>query len=280
MESHIYVGRPFRSPMTDIPPSHPRRASLLARERLVEGVRAGIVSEAGLIAHGRGEAFDYLLGERTTEEAVAACRAAAALLLLARRPVMSVNGNVAALAAGAAVALAAGVGEARRGRLAAEPTMRLEVNLFHRTEDRVRAVADRLRAAGARDVLGERPDMRVPGLDHARAMCSSEGVGGADVVLIPLEDGDRAEALRRWGRKVVSVDLNPMSRTARAAHVTVVDELTRALPVLAREVAAVGGEPDGRLRALSEGFDNAACLRATLARMVARVPEADLGPPG
>jgi 4-phosphopantoate--beta-alanine ligase len=265
--------------MTDIPASHPRRASLLARERLVEGVRAGIVSEAGLIAHGRGEAFDYLLGERTTEEAVAACRAAAALLLMARRPVMSVNGNVAALAAERAVALAAAVGGARASRGAAEGAMRLEVNLFHRTEGRVRLVADRLRAAGARDVLGEAPDARVPGLDHARAMCSSQGVGTADVVLIPLEDGDRAEALRRWGRTVIAVDLNPMSRTARAAHVTVVDELTRALPVLARETVALAGEPDGRLRAVKEGFDNAACLRAVLGRMVARVPELDLGPP-
>jgi 4-phosphopantoate--beta-alanine ligase len=280
MESHIYVGGPFRCTMTDIPPSHPRRSSLLARERLVEGVRAGIVSEAGLIAHGRGEAFDYLLGERTTEEAVAACRAAAALLLLARRPVMSVNGNVAALASEAAVALASRVGEARGARGAAEAAMRLEVNLFHRTEERVRAVADRLRAAGARDVLGERPDMRVPGLDHARALCSSQGVGSADVVLIPLEDGDRAEALRRWGRTAIAVDLNPMSRTARAARVTVVDELTRALPVMAREVAGLAGEPDGGLRAISEGFDNAACLRAALARMVARMPEVDLGPPG
>lgn len=279
MESHIYVGQPFRCPMTDIPPSHPRRASLLARERLVEGVRAGIVSEAGLIAHGRGEAFDYLLGERTTDEAVAACRAAAALLLLARRPVMSVNGNVAALAAEQAVALAETVTGARASRGAAEGAMPLEVNLFHRTEERVRRVADRLRAAGARDVLGEAPDARVPGLDHARALCSSQGVGGADVVLVPLEDGDRAEALRRWGRTVVAVDLNPMSRTSRAAHVTVVDELTRALPVLARETSALAGAPGGGLRAISEGFDNAACLRAVLGRMVARVPEVDLGPP-
>ena len=279
MESHIYVGGPFRCTMTDIPPSHPRRSSLLARERLVEGVRAGIVSEAGLIAHGRGEAFDYLLGERTTDEAVAACRAAAALLLLARRPVMSVNGNVAALAADASVALASAVGRARASHAVADSAMRLEVNLFHRTEERVRLVADRLRAAGARDVLGEAPDARVPGLDHARALCSSQGVGSADVVLIPLEDGDRAEAMRRWGRTVIAVDLNPMSRTARAAHVTVVDELTRALPVLAGEATALAGEPEGRLRATVDGFDNAACLRAVLGRMVARVPEVDLGPP-
>jgi 4-phosphopantoate--beta-alanine ligase len=62
------------------PESHPRYQSLLIRERLVAGVRAGITSQEGLIAHGRGEAFDYLLGERTIGSAIRASRAAAALL--------------------------------------------------------------------------------------------------------------------------------------------------------------------------------------------------------
>ena len=37
----------------------------MTRERIEEGVREGVTSLAGLIAHGRGEAFDYLLGEKT-----------------------------------------------------------------------------------------------------------------------------------------------------------------------------------------------------------------------
>ena len=76
---------------------HPRRESLLIRERLVEGVRSGITSQHGLIAHGRGEAFDYLIGERTREFAETAIRAAVAMMLLADRPIISVNGNAAAL---------------------------------------------------------------------------------------------------------------------------------------------------------------------------------------
>src|SRR3990172_4191571 len=48
-----------------INPSHPRYLSLKYREQLVQGVKMGITSTAGLIAHGRGEAFDYLLGEKT-----------------------------------------------------------------------------------------------------------------------------------------------------------------------------------------------------------------------
>lgn len=92
--------------MTEIPKSHPRYASLVARAR---GRRSekGYTSTQGLIAQGRGECFDYLLGERTTASAAAAIRAGAALLLLAERPAISVNGNVAALVSEEMVALAA-----------------------------------------------------------------------------------------------------------------------------------------------------------------------------
>jgi Uncharacterized protein conserved in archaea len=51
--------------MTDVdevPESHPRRDPLRARERLAAGVENGLTSRHGLVAHGRGEAFDYLLG--------------------------------------------------------------------------------------------------------------------------------------------------------------------------------------------------------------------------
>ena len=64
---------------------------------LVEGVEAGITSKAGLIAHGRGEAFDYILGEETIDSALKAERVAVKKLLDAENPVISINGNVAAL---------------------------------------------------------------------------------------------------------------------------------------------------------------------------------------
>src|SRR5919112_27480 len=80
-----------------IPSSHPRAKSLYIRELLANGFKNGIVVEEGLIAHGRGETFDYLLGEDTTETARTAIKAACSLLLLSVHPVISVNGNVAAL---------------------------------------------------------------------------------------------------------------------------------------------------------------------------------------
>jgi len=200
-----------------IPKSHPRYDSLMRRETLVRAWKAGVVVPEGLIAHGRGEAFDYLFGERTIAPALVAERAGAAWLLRAKRPVLSVNGNVAALSAREVV------------RLARSIPARIEVNLFHRSEARVRRIRQLLERVGARNVLGERPNARIPGLESKRALSHQEGVYGADVVLVPLEDGDRAEALVRMEKVVISVDLNPFSRTTRTASIPVVDELSRAL---------------------------------------------------
>jgi 4-phosphopantoate--beta-alanine ligase len=71
-------------------------------------------------------------------------------------------------------------------------------------------------------------------LSHDRAWCRRDGLFSADVVLVPLEDGDRCEVLVRMGKTVIAVDLNPLSRTARTASLTIVDELSRALPQIAK----------------------------------------------
>ena len=235
--------------MTEIPRSHPRYASLVARERVAEGVRQGYTSIQGLIAQGRGECFDYLIGERTTPSAERAIRAAAALLLLAERPALSVNGNVAALAADEMVALAAAL------------SVPLEVNLFHRSEERVRKIADLLRQKGAGLVLGENPDATVPGLQHARALASRGGIYDADVVLIPLEDGDRCEALAAMGKRVIAIDLNPLSRTARKAAVSIVDNILRAVPALTEQVRRLSSLPPAELERMAADYDNQVILR-------------------
>ena len=232
-----------------IPKSHPRYQSLARREKLVQGWRDGIVVPEGLIAQGRGEAFDYLLGERTVAPALVAEKAAAAFLLTAKRPVISVNGNTAALASREVV------------RLARAIPARIEVNLFHRTETRVARIVKRLRAAGARDVLGPRPDARIPGLESKRALCHREGLYRADVVLVPLEDGDRAEALVRMGKTVISIDLNPLSRTSQTASVPIVDELTRALVNIGTFVKELRQDPR-ETRRIARVYDRAGNLRA------------------
>ncbi len=219
-----------------IPRSHPRYESLVRRERLVRAWKEGIAVPEGLIAHGRGEAWDYLFGEETSAPALVAERAAAAHLLAARRPVISVNGNVAALAAREVVRLARAIPAA------------IEVNLFHRTDARVRTITRTLERAGARNVLGPHPNARIPGLESKRALSHRDGVFGADVVLVPLEDGDRAEALVRMKKVVITVDLNPLSRTSQRATIPVVDELTRAILNIKKFVDELKGNPSEALR--------------------------------
>jgi len=225
----------------EVPVTHPRHVSLMTRERIVAGVEAGVTSVHGLIAQGRGEAFDYLLGETTQPFAAAAVEAAAALLLRARHPVISVNGNVAALAAREVVQL---------GLLVGAP---LEVNIFHSSKARERAIRAALEAAGATRVLMPSRKSVLPGLDHNRRFVNAAGIARADVVFVPLEDGDRCEALRAAGRDVITVDLNPLSRTSRTATITIVDNLVRCLPLLCERVIALqkqGPEAWGRVLSL------------------------------
>jgi len=206
-------------------PAHPRYASLRVRARLAALSRTGLVAPEGLIAHGRGETFDYLLGERTSPSARRAEASAAEWLRQARRPVLSVNGNVAALAAPEVARL-----------VRACPGLAVEVNLFHRTGPRARAVARVLREAGVPHPLGARPTARIPGLPSDRAQVDRRGILLADLCIVPLEDGDRTEALRAMGKKVISIDLNPLSRTSQQADLPIVDELRRALAVIAEEL--------------------------------------------
>lgn len=237
--------------MTAIPDSHPRASSLRLRERLVEGVRRGLTSEAGLIAHGRGEAYYYLLGERTHAFAEEAVAAASAAIRCARHPVFSVNGNVAAMAGPELAELAR-----------ENPELRFEVNLFHYTEERVRRIVDHLGQLGLAGVLGSGLGdwVELPGLASDRRRMHPDGIARADVVLVPLEDGDRCEALVASGRRVITVDLNPLSRTARTATVTIVDEWTRVLPLLSRRLQADRELAPDELRGRLAAYDNAAVL--------------------
>ncbi|MFQ5907232.1 MAG: phosphopantothenate/pantothenate synthetase [Thermoplasmata archaeon] len=250
-----------------IPRSHPRYGSLVTREKLVAAVQEGLVAWEGIIAHGRGEAFDYLLGERTLPEARVAAGAAVGYLLRADRPVLSVNGNVAVLAAD------------EIGNLARATGARVEVNVFHRTEERVDALVTLLEEQGIQGVLGRNPDASLPGLEHPRARCCREGIYEADVVLVPLEDGDRAEVLVGMNKTVLSIDLNPLSRTNGAATVAIVDELVRALRTMVTFARETRGKPKGA-KAAQYAYEKAANLRGVLGAIQANLEAQAMGREG
>ncbi len=202
-----------------IPKSHPRAQSLYIREKLVAAFDDGLVAKEGLMAHGRGEAFDYLLGEKTVRSAKKATKAAAFMLMHAQNPVISVNGNVAGLCPKEIVQLAKVTGA------------KIEVNLFYSSEERKRKIHRVLKKNGAVQILGlnKKNSIRISGLDSARRIVDVNGIYSADVVLVPLEDGDRTQALKNVGKKVITFDLNPLSRTAQTADITIVDNIVRGI---------------------------------------------------
>jgi 4-phosphopantoate--beta-alanine ligase len=244
----------FIHSVVEISKDHPRYKSLAIRERMVELSREGVVSTAGLIAHGRGEAYDYLLGERTVQEGEKAEKVAAAHLIEASNPVISINGNAAALCAQEIISLAEAV------------PAKMEVNLFHRSEQRMEAVCSYMESMGAKRILGRISDARLEGIASDRALCTKEGIYSGDVILVPLEDGDKAEALVAAGKVAIAIDLNPLSRTSRTATVSIVDEVTRAIPNIEGFVSELTTNPDERHRIIRD-FDNQANLKGIVRRM-------------
>ena len=73
---------------------------------------------------------------------------------------------------------------------------------------------------------------------------------------MPLEDGDRTEALVRMGKKVIAIDLNPLSRTAQKASITIVDNVVRAMPKLVETVKKLKMESLDERRKILLQFDN------------------------
>ncbi len=184
------------------------------------------------------------MGERTLPAASAATLAAAALLLKAQRPVISVNGNTAALV----------------GR----------ENLFHRRPERERVIARYLRKFGAKEILGvgSAASKTIGGISSPRAKVDPNGIGKADVVLIPLEDGDRAEALDDDGKKVIAVDLNPLSRTSQVASISIVDNVVRAIPALVKASNKMTKLTQNQLEMHASNFNNDANLANAIEQII------------
>lgn len=233
---------------------HPRAVSLKIRDRLVYGVEIGITSLHGLIAQGRGEAFDYLIGEKSNDFAIEAINAAVATLLLAKYPVLSINGNSAALSAKEFIELS---------RIL---NCHIEINLYHRTHEREIAIQKYLKELGASNIVGVGQDAsaEIKNIASPRKFVSPQGINKADVVFVPLEDGDRTEALIAMDKKVIAVDLNPLSRTAQKATITIVDNIVRALPVLIKTVKKQYNYPEEELLKTIKRYNNKTILQNAL----------------
>jgi len=231
--------------------SHPRYQSLLMRHRLELAAKAGMLADSALIAHGRGEAYDYLLGEKTIASAHDATMESLAHLQNANSAVISLNGNTIALAGMELM------------QLASLLQIPVEVNIFYRTPERMNALLNHLNKIKDDnnldvEILGESPDAKIPGLEGPRANCCKSGIYDSDVILVPLEDGDRCEALVAMGKTVLVIDLNPLSRSAKMGSVTIVDELSRVAKNL------LSGAMQKIIRMPRSDYDNDQHLQASI----------------
>ncbi|MBC7111838.1 MAG: DUF137 domain-containing protein, partial [Methanothermobacter sp.] len=80
----------------------------------------------------------------------------------------------------------------------------------------------------------------------------------------PLEDGDRTEILRESGKTVITIDLNPLSRTSRKASISITDNIVRAIPALIEAVRELEDLSRDELELIVKEFDNPGNIRETL----------------
>jgi 3-methyl-2-oxobutanoate hydroxymethyltransferase len=132
------------------------------------------------------------------------------------------------------------------------------VNLYHHSAVREKTIKLLLESLGAEHVrgVGESATATIEEIASDRRRIDPNGIGAADVVLVPLEDGDRTQALVRVGKRVIAIDLNPLSRTAQAATITIVDNIVRAIPILVETTETLKKTPPKKLETKLTGFDN------------------------
>lgn len=237
-----------------IPKSHPRYESLLLRDKMVKASKEGYLADSALIAHGRGEAFDYLIGEKTTYPAKRAMYVAVAAMLLSDNPVISVNGNATALACDEIIELANSIGA------------KIEINLFYRTDERVKIITELYKNHGFDNILGSLDDdiEYLQDIKNQRATASKTGIYSADTILIPLEDGDRAEILKKSGKRIITIDLNPLSRTSKMSNISIMDNIVRAIPFMTRIAEDLKTQDKQMLKEMIYDFDNEENLKESL----------------
>jgi 4-phosphopantoate--beta-alanine ligase len=234
--------------------AHPRYESLVLRDKIVKASKEGYLADSAMIAHGRGEAFDYLLGEKTTLPAKRAMYVTVALMILSKNPVISVNGNTTALAIDEIIEFAKAI------------NAKIEINLFYRTDERVEKITELYKNHGYSEILGSLDDeiMYINEIKNPRASASKDGIYSADTVLVPLEDGDRAEILSKSGKKIITIDLNPLSRTSKMSDVSIVDNVVRAIPFMTKIAGDLKSQDKVLLKDIIKDFNNEANLKESL----------------
>ena len=101
-------------------------------------------------------------------------------------------------------------------------------------------------------------------IKNNRASASKSGIYSADTVLVPLEDGDRAEILKKSGKNIITIDLNPLSRTSKMSDISIMDNIVRAIPFMTKIAQDLKTQDKKFLIELINEFDNEENLKESL----------------
>ena len=143
---------------------------------------------------------------------------------------------------------------------------KIEINLFYRTDERVKLITQLYKNHGYKNILGTLDDdiEYINDIKNNRATASKTGIYAADTVLIPLEDGDRAEILKKGGKNIITIDLNPLSRTSKMSDVSIMDNIVRAIPFMTKIAEDLKTQDKKVLIDIVNDFDNEENLKESL----------------
>ena len=71
----------------------------------------------------------------------------------------------------------------------------------------------------------------------------------------------------KLGKLLITIDLNPLSRTAKTASITIVDNIVRAIPNLIEAVQELKGADPSTLHQIVESFNNNENIQESLAKI-------------
>jgi 4-phosphopantoate--beta-alanine ligase len=130
----------------------------------------------------------------------------------------------------------------------------------------VKIITQIYRDHGYKEILGTLDDDMeyLNEIKNNRATASKQGIYAADTVLVPLEDGDRAEILKKSGKNIITIDLNPLSRTSKMSDVSIMDNIVRAIPFMTKIAEDLKTQDKKILIDLVNEFDNEENLKESL----------------
>ena len=73
------------------------------------------------------------------------------------------------------------------------------------------------------------------------------------------------------GKRVIAIDLNPLSRTSQRASITIVDNVVRAIPNISRWVDELRDKDMEELRDMVDSWDNKKSLQKILEYISKRI---------